>query len=744
MRRFSLKSINSKLILSFIMVTCTVFLVFIVTYPLILNMFARELEKNTSERMQNALLRLDDNLSNIQTQIFSLNNSQEFKSIFTQKEGTEYEKIILWTKSTQTLRDLNYVKDYSLIIRGNNDIITGSGIYSFEKYFDRYWNNQEYNANFWKKELYQSFYIKYYPQGTYTSHAFGDGGKMNTVIPIAFKNSFDNRYMIIAFVDIQEMCRDIDPYILENLSVYYRGTPLISSEANLSMDYEGYLNGRNLAVKTMGDSYSVICRSGFNEFIYVKSTPIREVRSGLNKIYMLSFCIVFATLLISMGVIFIITRNLARPFVTIVEMLNANHVTNEKNVSDFSFIEDNLKHLFDSNQQIAKELEEKNVMLSGFLYQSKLKNIYMNIQNDNRGSGDGQELSYYLLSFQVIYREDVSSLINKTYGEISFILKEHLEQVLKHYFPSLLLFQPEENSFFAKVGLAAQERSLTEVMEKIKKRLEIEEDYCYFLIAVSCCIKDEALITEDYYSLLELQQQFCLKESSQLLLKDQHQNDHNYVTLSSQQAEDLKKLVLTVDTDGSMQLISNMLDIGLTAKTPRLHANLFCNSIVNVLIQTLSEKFIYLPPELPVHSLHNQLSKCTGGKAFRESVLDFARQVLDYMVKNSTAEDPMIVGVKNYVAENYSQEFTMEMMSESLKISKSYLSTYFKSKTGMNLLDFIQQYRVQKAIELMKRSNIKLSDIGSQVGIPNPNSFIRVFKKHTGATPSEYRKNLNT
>lgn len=744
MRKLSSKSINSKLSLSFIIVTCTVFLIFTITYPLILNMFANELERNTSERMQNALLRLDDNLSNIQKQILSLNSSQEFKSILTQEDETQYEKIILWNKSTQILRDLNYVKDYSLIIRGDDDIITGSGIYSFDKYFDRYWNHPEYSTNFWKKELHQPFYIRYYPQETYTSFAFGNSGTTNTVIPIAFKNAFDNRYMIIAFVDIQGMCRDIDPYILENLSVYCRGEALICSDSNPSMNYEEYLNGRTLAVRTMGDSYSVICRSGFNEFIYVKSTPIKEVQSGLNKIYLLSFCIVFATLLISIGVISAVTRKLARPFVSIVEMLNANHVTNEKNLNDFSFIEENLKHLFDSNQQIARELEEKNVMLSGFLYQSKLKNIYMNIQNDNRGSGDNQELSYYLLSFQVIYRDDVSSLINKTYSEISFVLKEHLEQVLKHYFPSLLLFQPEENSFFAKVGLLTQERSLTEVMGKIKRRLEVEEEYCYFLIAVSSCIKDESLITEDYYSLLELQQQFCLRESSQLLIKDQHQSDQNYVNLHSSQADDLKKLVLSADINDSMQLISNMLDIGLTAKTPRLHANLFCNNIVNVLIQAMSEKFICLPPELPVHSLHNQLSKCIGEKAFRDSVLSFAGQVLDYMVENSTAEDPIIAGVKNYVAENYSQEFTMEMMSEHLKISKSYLSTYFKSKTGLNLLDFIQQCRVQKAIELMKSSNIKLADIGSRVGISNPNSFIRVFKKHTGVTPSEYRKNLNT
>ncbi len=743
MHKILTKSIKSKLSFSFIIVTCTVFLVYAVTYPLILNMFAKELEAHVSDRMQSALLRLDDSLSNIQKQIFSLNNNLEFKTIFTQDGSGEYQKVVLWSKVTQTLRDLNYVKAYSLIIKGNNEVITGEGILAFDKYFNQFWNNPDYNSDFWKKELYQPFYIRYYPQAVFTSRVFGDNGRSQAVIPIAFKNSFNTKYMIIAFVDIQAICRNISPDILENLSVYHEGEALITGESGQLADYEEYLNGREIAVKTQGDSFFVICRSSFNNFYYVKSTSIKEVRSGLNQAYLFSLCIVFAALLISACVIAVITKRLAQPFISIEEMLKVKHLTNDKNINELTFIQDNLRHLFDSHEQIARELEEKNVMLQNFQYQSKLKNIYVNIQHEEDGSGNDRELSFYLLSLEVIYRSGVSELIHKTYSEISYILKEHLEMILKHHFPSLLLFQLEENSFFAKVGLGGMENSIADIMDKIKKQLEIEEEYCYFLVAVSSPIKDEALIAEDYYDILELQQQFCLMESSQVLYQDQNPAKRAYTGLNIQQSEDLKKLVISSDRAGAINLISNMLDIGITPKTTRFYANLFCGNIMNILFQVISEKYISLPAELPVQSFYHRLSKCSGEKDFREAVLAFAGDVLDYVWKNSGAEDPLILGVKSYVAENYDTEFTMEMMAERLKISKSYLSTCFKSKTGINLIDYIQQYRVQKAIELMKRSNIRLSDIGNQVGITNPNSFIRTFKKHTGITPSEYRKNLN-
>ena len=81
----------------------------------------------------------------------------------------------------------------------------------------------------------------------------------------------------------------------------------------------------------------------------------------------------------------------------------------------------------------------------------------------------------------------------------------------------------------------------------------------------------------------------------------------------------------------------------------------------------------------------------------------------------------------------------MDELSEALHLSKSYLSTYYKSKTGANLSDRIQFFRIQKAVELLADSKLRIGDIGALVGINNVNTFLRQFKKYTGMTPREYR-----
>ena len=87
----------------------------------------------------------------------------------------------------------------------------------------------------------------------------------------------------------------------------------------------------------------------------------------------------------------------------------------------------------------------------------------------------------------------------------------------------------------------------------------------------------------------------------------------------------------------------------------------------------------------------------------------------------------------------YQREFSMDELAEALHLSKSYLSTSYKSKTGANLSDRIQFFRIQKAVELLADPKLLIGDIGALVGINNVNTFLRQFKKYTGMTPREYR-----
>ena len=63
----------------------------------------------------------------------------------------------------------------------------------------------------------------------------------------------------------------------------------------------------------------------------------------------------------------------------------------------------------------------------------------------------------------------------------------------------------------------------------------------------------------------------------------------------------------------------------------------------------------------------------------------------------------------------------------------------FRNNTGVLLTDYINEIRINKAKELLRDTNLRIQDIGAKVGIENRTTFLRVFKKVEGISPTTYR-----
>lgn len=93
-----------------------------------------------------------------------------------------------------------------------------------------------------------------------------------------------------------------------------------------------------------------------------------------------------------------------------------------------------------------------------------------------------------------------------------------------------------------------------------------------------------------------------------------------------------------------------------------------------------------------------------------------------------------------YLKQNYSSEIKLEDLSMKSFISKNYFSRLFKEVTGINFSDYIQHLRVDEACNLLKNTDMKVIDIALHVGFKDLKFFYEVFKKITGKTPGDYRR----
>jgi two-component system response regulator YesN len=84
----------------------------------------------------------------------------------------------------------------------------------------------------------------------------------------------------------------------------------------------------------------------------------------------------------------------------------------------------------------------------------------------------------------------------------------------------------------------------------------------------------------------------------------------------------------------------------------------------------------------------------------------------------------------------------LEKACGELSISSSYLTRIFKRHEGRTVIEFLTEYRIGKARELLRGTDWKQSRIAEAVGYPDPQYFSFIFKKATGQSPSEFRSSL--
>ena len=111
------------------------------------------------------------------------------------------------------------------------------------------------------------------------------------------------------------------------------------------------------------------------------------------------------------------------------------------------------------------------------------------------------------------------------------------------------------------------------------------------------------------------------------------------------------------------------------------------------------------------------------------------------LLKNDSiyAIDDVIDRVQIYIRHNYQKDLTQDFIASLFYLNRSYLSTLFRQKTGMKFIDYLNEIRLEKAMEMLLGTNRRMYQVSKAVGYDNPKYFFRVFKKKTGMTPEQYR-----
>ncbi len=96
--------------------------------------------------------------------------------------------------------------------------------------------------------------------------------------------------------------------------------------------------------------------------------------------------------------------------------------------------------------------------------------------------------------------------------------------------------------------------------------------------------------------------------------------------------------------------------------------------------------------------------------------------------------------VTDYIEENPGGDLSLTRLADIGGFNASYLSRLFKQKFKVNLTAYIFQKRMERAEELLSTTQMRIQDVGMQVGYPSAQYFTRSFRNYAGLLPTEYRE----
>ncbi|MNQ82398.1 HTH-type transcriptional regulator YesS [compost metagenome] len=319
-------------------------------------------------------------------------------------------------------------------------------------------------------------------------------------------------------------------------------------------------------------------------------------------------------------------------------------------------------------------------------------------------------------------------------------MKTFIDSKLKPAFPDLLTFQVEHDQILSYVFTETM-TDLDELLSQMKDVFDHDRDHGIVTIAISSIHSASSHLTKAYEEVQDLVGERLLINETQIIRK-----------------RAARQMAVGFSLDQDKEFEANLKEgnsAQLTALMERLYARWqgkeftaavlmrFAESMVGKLRNAVVPNYVEsVRMEEILQESEDKIQLCNTLQDLKQLLLRWVTQTAEAVQEKKEEKHPITSLVIDYINEHLSEEIYLDVLADKLKMSSGYLSSYFKGKTGKNIVDYINETRITKATSLLADNRIKVHDAAKTVGYQNITSFNRMFKKYTGVTPSEYRKRL--
>lgn len=486
---------------------------------------------------------------------------------------------------------------------------------------------------------------------------------------------------------------------------------------------------------------------------YISVIPTGYIKEGVNQIRKVTLLVAFASILLSIILTLYIINDLYKPINKILNYINI--IRDKKTVinrsgsgNEFTLINSIIDYVYKENQTLQDNFERNKPLLQDkYIYD--IINGKINGDHEKAGPEIGIEFPYPY--FQIIVYELAEDtphnlkkyrrLFKENTKDMREIARQTLGSQCKCYFldkddQTIISLLNAPKSFYELSGI-------NDYLEKVQH---------YF--AEKCNLSYVIGIGQSYEGIQNCYQSFI---DALATIKYQIVKGHNSVIYIDEVRNSVSAVIsypleqetrlITITKSGNwksvIEILESILEENLGKKELSLEMvdNLF-HALANTAVRTIFEMRLTNKQVLPdSQNIYKEMEQKKSIDEKKEYIIAIFKTItLFASEKNHGQQSHILEKINIYLEENYRNEISLDTVAEFVNLSTSYLSFIFKENSGLNFVDYVNQFRLKKAKELLKNSSYNISQIAELSGYSSANSFSKVFKKYNGISPGQYRK----
>jgi len=295
----------------------------------------------------------------------------------------------------------------------------------------------------------------------------------------------------------------------------------------------------------------------------------------------------------------------------------------------------------------------------------------------------------------------------------------------------------------------------TETEEGIRLIIEVkEEKICPCVIMVADNIHKEFADIALRYGVLDV----LIKPIKETSASNVFKNVKSYLKTRNNIGELLDKNIyfsnyfvdLLVDdivtkNQNTIKNAKNLMDYIIKRHDPDcVESCLVLSTMANYILERVRLKHPWIDMYLTEGDLknHNNIYDIESSKAYFLSIVSVLYEKIRLLFLCSE-EDALIKNIITMILTESDSNLSLTSISDKFYMNKTYVSEFFKKKTGILLREYIRRVKIERAKVLLGSGKYKTFEIANKLGYKDVEYFSRTFKKYTGITPSEYKNTKN-